>query len=61
MPPVPSELLLTHKRPTMPEVGTPEVLLNHAVQYGVWAGKLEMQVQGWQDWYQQKEANGHSR
>ena len=59
LPPVPYELMLLHPRPSMPTTGTPEVLLNHAVQYGVWARKLELQVQAWQHWYKQGETDGY--
>ena len=59
LPPVPSELMLLHPRPSMPMTGTSEVLLNHAVQYGVWASKLELQVQAWQQWYKQGVTDGH--
>ena len=57
MPPIASELLLKHERPKQPENGSPEQLLNHAVEYGAYCQKLENQVSGWQEWYQQGKAD----
>lgn len=51
IPPAPFELLAEHERPARPAGGSPEQLLNHAVQYGAYCQKLEAQVSGWQAWY----------
>lgn len=51
MPSAPFELLAEHERPARPAGGSPEQLLNHAVQYGGYCQKLEAQVSGWQAWY----------
>ncbi|ATD65937.1 hypothetical protein CGZ65_05180 [Neisseria weixii] len=52
LPPVSSELLLTHERPERLSGGSPEQLLRHAVVYGAYCQKLEAQVSGWQAWYE---------
>ena len=52
MPSVSGELLVVHPRPAPPADGSPEALLNHAVEYGGWASQLDAQVKGWQEWYQ---------
>ena len=49
--PVAGELMVAHERPAPPADGSPEALLNHAVEYGGWVSLLEAQVKGWQDWY----------
>ena len=54
LPPVSSELLVTHERPERPAGGSPEQLLNHAVRYGAYCQKLEAQVSGWRAWYQRE-------
>ena len=51
LPPVAGELLIVHERPAPPADGSPEILLNHAVEYGGWVSQIETQVKGWQDWY----------
>ena len=51
MPPAPYELLAVHERPERPAGGSPQQLLNHAVQYGAYTQKLASQVRGWQEWY----------
>lgn len=51
LPPVAGELMVAHERPAPPADGSPEALLNHAVEYGGWVSLLEAQVKGWQDWY----------
>lgn len=56
-PQVANELLIQHQRPEPPSDGSPEQLLNHAVSYGTYCQKLEMQVQGWQEWYEQRKPN----
>lgn len=53
MPSAPFELLAEHGRPARPAGGSPEQLLNHAVQYGAYCQKLAAQVAGWQAWYRQ--------
>lgn len=53
MPSAPFGLLVEHERPARPAGGSPEQLLNHAVQYGAYCQKLEAQVSGWQAWYRQ--------
>ena len=53
IPPAPFELLAEHEHPARPAGGSPEQLLNHAVQYGAYCQKLQMQVSGWQAWYRQ--------
>ena len=50
MPPVPAALLDTPLRPEPPESGKPEALLRHAVRFGAYVQKLEVQNQGWRDW-----------
>lgn len=52
MPPAPYELLAVHERPERPAGGSPQQLLNHAVAYGGYTQKLELQVSGWQQWYE---------
>ncbi|WP_040669574.1 hypothetical protein [Neisseria weaveri] len=52
LPPVSSELLVTHERPERPTGGSPEQLLNHAVRYGAYCQRIDWQVKGWQEWYQ---------
>lgn len=51
LPLVAGELLVVHERPAQPADGSPEALLNHAVEYGGWVSQIETQVKGWQDWY----------
>ena len=51
LPPVAGELLVLHERPAPPTDGSPESLLNHAVEYGGWVSQIEAQLKGWQDWY----------
>lgn len=51
LPPVSTGLLVKYERPERPTGGSPEQLLNHAVRYGEYCQKLEVQVSGWQDWY----------
>ena len=51
LPPVAGELLAVHERPAPPADGSPESLLNHAVEYGGWVARMEAQLKGWQDWY----------
>ena len=51
LPPVAGELLIVHERPAPPADGSPESLLNHAVEYGGWVARMEAQLKGWQDWY----------
>ena len=51
LPPVAGELLVVHERPAPPADGSPEALLNHAVEYGGWVAQIEAQLKGWQDWY----------
>ena len=51
LPPVAGELMVAHERPAPPADGSPEALLNHAVEYGGWVSLLEAQVKAWQDWY----------
>ena len=51
LPPVAGELMVAHERPAPPADGSPEALLNHAVEYGGWVSRIEAQVKGWQDWY----------
>ena len=51
LPPVAGELLVVHERPAPPADGSPEALLNHAVEYGGWVTQIEAQLKGWQDWY----------
>ena len=55
---VATELLQQHQRPDAPENGTPQELLKHAAKYGAYCQKLENQVSGWQEWYQQGGLNG---
>lgn len=55
MPPVSSELLLTHERPERLSGGSPKQLLNHAVRLGAYVQKLEYQVSGWQAWYRREQ------
>lgn len=52
MPSVSAELLMTYERPAPPAGGSPDELLNHAIEYGSWVGALESQVKGWQAWHQ---------
>ena len=49
LPPVSSELLVTHERPERPTGGSPEQLLNHAVRYGAYCQRIDWQVKGWQE------------
>ena len=51
MPSAPFGLLAEHGRPARPAGGSPEQLLNHAVQYGAYCQQLAAQVAGWQAWY----------
>lgn len=51
IPPVPSGLLVEYERPERPAGGSPEQLLNHAVRYGGYYRKLEIQIEGWQNWH----------
>lgn len=50
MPPVPAALMDTPLRPEPPESGKPQDLLRHAVKFGAYVQKLEVQNQGWRDW-----------
>lgn len=50
MPPVPAALLDAPLRPEPPESGEPQELLRHAVRFGNYVQKLEVQNQGWRDW-----------
>jgi len=52
LPSVSGELLVIYPRPAPPADGSPEALLNHAVEYGGWAAQLDAQVKGWQAWYE---------
>ena len=52
IPPVSSELLAVHERPERPAGGSPQQLLHHAVAYGAYTQKLELQISGWQQWYE---------
>lgn len=54
MPPVPAALLEIPVRPEPPESGKPEALLRHAVKFGAYVQKLEVQNQGWRDWVLEK-------
>lgn len=57
LPSVSGELLVVHPRPAPPADGSPEALLNHAVEYGGWASQLDAQVKGWQAWYEHNVRN----
>ncbi len=53
------ERVLSHEggyvnHPKDPGGGSPEQLLNHAVAYGTYCQKLEVQISGWQAWYQRE-------
>ncbi|WP_369832039.1 hypothetical protein [Neisseria sp. N95_16] len=50
MPPVPAALLDMPLRPEPPESGEPQELLRHAVRFGNYVQKLEVQNQSWRDW-----------
>ena len=41
----------TRSAVSAPADGSPEALLNHAVEYGGWVAQIEAQLKGWQDWY----------
>lgn len=56
LPPAPAALLVAPDRPPPPVSGSPADLLAHAAEFGAYVGQLEVQTQGWRQWYQRQGA-----
>ena len=58
LPPAPAALLVAPERPAPPVSGRAADILSHAAEFGAYVGRLELQNQGWRDWYRAQGTEG---